>query len=99
MLPALIRHEELRIGNDLSMDRSKTKRALVGVASLGALGLLIGLIWVPGLRAQTPEEHASHHPGQASGAAPAVGPMPAADGGRGPDGMGPPGGGGGMGHE
>ena len=38
-----------------------------------ALGLLIGLLAAPGLLcAQSPEEHASHHPG----AAPAVGAMP-----------------------
>ena len=51
-----------------------------------ALGLLVGLLWASGLQAQTPEEHASHHPG----AAPAMGAMPAAGGGPGPGGMGPP---------
>ncbi len=43
----------------------------------GALGLLVGLLWASGLRAQTPDEHASHHPGQPAGAAPAAGAMPA----------------------
>ena len=41
-----------------------------------ALGLLAGLLWASGLRAQSPEEHASHHPG----GAPAAGAMPAAPG-------------------
>ncbi|MFZ2281053.1 MAG: hypothetical protein WAW39_24855 [Prosthecobacter sp.] len=40
-----------------------------------AIGLLVGLFCASELRAQTPEEHASHHPG---GAAPAAGGMPAA---------------------
>ena len=52
------------------------------------LCLLVGLLWASGLRAQTPEEHASHHPG--AGGAPAAGAMPAAGGGPGPGGMGPP---------
>jgi hypothetical protein len=71
-----------------------------------ALGLLVGLFWAPGLRAQTPEEHASHHPGQAGGAMPAggtssapaatpggaggMGAMSASGGGPAPGGMGPP---------
>ncbi len=38
-----------------------------------ALGLLVGLLWAPVLRAQSPEEHASHHPGQAADAMPASG--------------------------
>ena len=48
------------------------------------LGLLVGLLWASGLRAQSPDEHASHHPGQAGGAtpgaAPGTGAMPAAGG-------------------
>ena len=48
--------------------------------------VLVGLLWVPGLRAQSPSEHASHHPGAAGGAMPPAGAMPAAT----------PGGGGGM---
>ena len=52
-----------------------------------ALGVLVGLLAAPGLlRAQTPEEHASHHPAAAGagtmpaapGAAPATAGMPAA---------------------
>lgn len=52
--------------------------------SYGVLCLLVGLLWALGLRAQSPAEHASHHPGQAAGAAPTGGTMP-------------PGGAGGMG--
>jgi len=51
-----------------------------------AVFVLVGLLWVPGLRAQSPSEHASHHPGAAGGAMPPAGAMPAAT----------PGGGGGM---
>ena len=61
------------------------------------LGLFVGLLWASGLRAQSPDEHASHHPGQAGGAMPAGG-AGAAPGGMGPPaGVGPPGGAGGMG--
>ena len=42
-----------------------------------ALGLLVGLLCASGLRAQSPDEHAAHHPGQAGGAMPAAGAMPA----------------------
>ena len=44
-------------------------------ASFGARWLLVGLLSVPGLRAQSPEEHAGHHPAAAGAAA-----MPAAGG-------------------
>ena len=55
--------------------------------SRGVLCLLVGLLWPWGLRAQSPAEHASHHPGAAGGTTPAAGAMPAAM----------PGSGGGMG--
>jgi len=42
-----------------------------------AFGLLVGMLLASSLRAQSPEEHASHHPGQATGAAPAAGAMSA----------------------
>ena len=45
-------------------------------ASRGARWLLVGLLWAQGLHAQSPDEHASHHPA-AAGAAPAMGGMPA----------------------
>ena len=65
-----------------SIDRSETKAAggRVSAASWGVLCLLIGLLWESGLRAQSPADHASHHPGQAGGAMPAggSGPAPAA---------------------
>ena len=48
----------------------------VSTASRGVLCLLVGLLWASGLRAQSPEEHASHHPGQAVDAVPAAGAMP-----------------------
>jgi hypothetical protein len=70
------------------------------------LCLLAGLFWASGLRAQSPDEHASHHPGQAGGAMPAggtssapaatpgstggMGAMPASGGSPAPGGMGPP---------
>lgn len=59
----------------------------VSIALRGVLCLLLALLWASGLRAQTPDEHASHHPGQAGGAmpaapgaAPGMGAMPAAGG-------------------
>ena len=59
------------------------------------LCLLAGLLWASGLRAQSPDEHASHHPGQAGGAMPAtpgatpgMGATPAAGGSPAPGGMG-----------
>src|ERR1035437_5177566 len=79
------------------MDHSKSKAAcgLVSAASRGVLCLLVGLLWASDLRAQSPDEHASHHPGQAGGAMPAAGAMPA--GGAGPTPAATPGGAGGMG--
>jgi len=62
-----------RIGNELSRDRSETKAACgrVSVASRGVLGLLVGLaLALPAYGQVSPEEHASHHPGQAAGAPP-----------------------------
>jgi hypothetical protein len=65
-----------------------------------ALSLLVGLLWASGLRAQSPDEHASHHPGAAGGAMPTtgigaasggaggMGAMPAAGGSSAPGGMG-----------
>ncbi len=66
------------------------------------LCLLAGLLWASGLRAQSPDEHASHHPGQTGGAMPAatpgsaggMGAMPASGGSSAPGVMGPPAGGG-----
>jgi len=60
------------------MNRLETKSASgsVSVAARAILCLLVGLLWAAGLRAQTAEEHASHHPAQAAGATPAPGPMP-----------------------
>ena len=61
------------------MENAETKHpcAYVSVASRGVLCLLVGLLWAPGLRAQSPDEHASHHPGQVGSATPATGAMPA----------------------
>ena len=63
------------------------RRSLIRLSA--ALGMLLGLLGASGLRAQSPDEHASHHPGQPAG------PMPAARGGPAGGGMG--GGAGGMG--
>ncbi len=46
--------------------------------SLGVLCLLSGLLWAAGVRAQSPDEHASHHPGGAAPATSAAGGIPAA---------------------
>lgn len=75
------------------MDVAETKSAggRVSAASRGVLCLLVGLLWASGLRAQSPDEHASHHPGQAQQ------PTTAPDGMGPPAGVGPPGGAGGMG--
>jgi glycine betaine catabolism B len=51
------------------------------------LALLLGLLWASGLCAQSPEEHASHHPGQPGGATPAAAAMPAAGAGTAPAAM------------
>jgi hypothetical protein len=79
------------------MDYIETKPPCgrVSIASRGILCLLVGLLWVSGLRAQSPDEHASHHPGQADSAAPAAGAMPA--GGASPAPAATPGSAGGMG--
>ena len=60
------------------MDAAESKNAVgrVSITVRGVLCLLVGLLCAPGLRAQSPDEHASHHPGQATGAAPAAGAMP-----------------------
>lgn len=63
------------VGSELSRGRSAHRQ--VSVASGGVLCLLIGMFWALGLRAQSHEEHARHHPGQAGGAAPAAGAIPA----------------------
>lgn len=52
------------------------------------LVMMVGMLWALGLCAQTPEEHASHHPGAAGTGPGGMGP---------PAGGGPPGGMGGMG--
>ena len=72
-----------------SKSEIKSAGACIGVVSRAILGLLAGLLLASGLPAQTPEEHASHHPVAAGagampappGAAPAMGGMPAAGGG------------------
>ena len=56
----------------------------MSTATCGILSLLIGLLWTSGLRAQSPDEHASHHPGQAEGTSPAGATLPAST----PGGMG-----------
>ena len=62
------------------------------------LCFIVGLLWAPTLCAQTAEEHASHHPDQAGGAAPAVPPVGMAPmGGTSPAPPAMPGGAGGMG--
>lgn len=61
-------------------NESKSAGGRASTASRGVLCLLVGLLWASGLRAQSPAEHASHHPGQAGGAMPAGGSMPAAGG-------------------
>lgn len=56
------------------MDNAETKPlcSRISASSPGAIYFLIGLLCVSGLHAQTPEEHASHHPA-APGAMPAAG--------------------------
>ena len=60
------------------MGRSESESACgrISVALRAVLYLLVGLLWASGLRAQTAEEHASHHPAQAAGATPAAAAMP-----------------------
>ena len=60
-----------------NLNESKSAGGRVNTASRRVLCLLVGLLWAPGLRAQSPDEHAAHHPGQAGGAMPAAGAMPA----------------------
>jgi hypothetical protein len=48
-----------------------------GSASRGARWLLVGLLWAQGLRAQSPDEHASHHPPTAGTMAATPGGTPA----------------------
>jgi hypothetical protein len=73
---------------ELSVYRSETKGVVsrVSATSYAIPCLLVGLLWTSDLRAQTPEEHASHHPDQAPaatqpGASPAAmpGAMPAGE--------------------
>ena len=70
------------------MDNAETTPpcSRINASLSGILCLLIGLLCVSGLCAQTLEEHASHHPGAAG--APVAGAMPAAGGGAAPGGMG-----------
>ena len=82
-------------GNKSGICRRNTKSAggRFSAAWRGVLCVLVGLFCASGLCAQTPEEHASHHPGAAA----VAGGMPAAGGGGpGPGGLGPPAGAGGM---
>lgn len=60
------------------MDRFETKsmRGRGSVALLAVFCLLVGLLWASGLRAQTAEEHASHHSAQAASATPVANAMP-----------------------
>jgi len=68
------------VGNKSGICRRNTKSAggHFRAAWPGVLCVLVGLLWASGLWAQTPEEHASHHPGAAgAGAMPATGASPA----------------------
>ncbi len=60
--------------------RSSGWHRATGHLSLGVFCLLSGLLWASGVRAQSPDEHASHHPG---GAASAPAPATSATGGMG----------------
>jgi hypothetical protein len=71
-------------------NEAKVAGTRINAALRGVLCLLVGVLWSPSLSGQSPDEHASHHPGQAGGAAPAMGGMPAVGGSPGPGGMGPP---------
>ena len=68
-------------------NQSKSAGGCFGTASRVVLCMLVGFLCALGLRAQSPAEHAAHHPGQAGGTMPAAGAMPDAT----------PGGGSGMG--
>ena len=63
----------------MSMSRGETRcpRVEASVATRRIVGVLIGLFCATWLSAQSPEEHASHHPGQATGGVSAAGTMPA----------------------
>ncbi len=50
--------------------KTKTGDRRTSTALRGILCLLIGLLWISSLRAQSPDEHASHHPGQAADTVP-----------------------------
>lgn len=65
------------------MDRLEAKSASgPGNGSVQSLFcLLVALLSLSGLRAQSPEEHASHHPAAAGGSAPPAGGVPAGAGG------------------
>ena len=67
----------------------------ISIACRRVLCLLLALLWASNLRGQSPDEHASHHPGQAGGAmqaapgaAPGMGAMPEAGGSTAPGGAG-----------
>ncbi len=88
------------IGSELSTDGSDINAPCgrISAATRRVLCLLVGLLWVSGLHAQSPEEHASHHPAAAGagtmpatpGATSPMGAMPAAGIGPWPVGMAPP---------
>ena len=63
----------------MSLDRSDKNAGPFRVAVLIGIYLMVALLCAPALRAQvSPDEHASHHPGQSGGATPAAGAMPTA---------------------
>ena len=59
-------------------NESNSAGGRVVTASRGVLCLLVGFLCASVLRAQSPDEHASHHPSAAGGTMPAAGAMPAA---------------------
>ena len=61
------------------MESVATRGVSRRVRSRRAFCLLVVWFWASGLNAQTPEEHASHHPDQAAGASPAAAAMPAGE--------------------
>jgi hypothetical protein len=83
-----------RVGSELSSVTSKIKN----LGGRGFLVFMVGLLFASGLRAQSADEHASHHPAAAGagatpampGPASAMGAMPTAGGGPRAGGMGPP---------
>jgi hypothetical protein len=88
---ALCRKRHTFAGTANDRIRNATQKIFVRVAVREVMCLLAGLLWVPGVLAQTPDEHASHHPG----ATPATAGGPAVAGVGPPAGMGPPAGAGG----